>query len=71
MRRIGFSTCALARGDFRSALATLRSHGIRVVELSALRVTELDPIVQELTPYVVIYCPAVDYYIDLCRQVNL
>jgi hypothetical protein len=48
MRRIGFSTGALARGDFRSALATLRRHEIRVVELSALRVAELDPLVNAL-----------------------
>jgi hypothetical protein len=48
MRRIGFSTGALARGDFRAALATLRHHGVRVVELSALRVEELDPLVNAL-----------------------
>ena len=48
MRRIGFSTGALARGDFRSALVTLRRHGVRVVELSALRVAELDPLVNAL-----------------------
>jgi len=49
MRRIGFSTGALARGDFRSALVTLRRHGIRVVELSALRVAELDPLVNAMS----------------------
>jgi hypothetical protein len=48
MRRIGFSTGALARGDFRSALGTLQRHGIRVVELSALRATELDPLTNAL-----------------------
>lgn len=48
MRRIGFSTGALARGDFRSALATLRRHGIRVVEVSALRLTELAPLATAL-----------------------
>lgn len=48
MRRIGFSTGALARGDFRSALTMLRRHAIRVVELSALRATELDPLVAAL-----------------------
>ncbi|MEQ1949110.1 MAG: hypothetical protein ABL995_18100 [Bryobacteraceae bacterium] len=46
MRRIGFSTGALARGDFRSALQTLRSHGVKLVELSALRFDELEPLVK-------------------------
>jgi hypothetical protein len=44
MRPIGFSTGALARGDFRSALSTLRRYRIGVVELSALRVEELEPL---------------------------
>jgi hypothetical protein len=48
MRRIGFSTGALARGDFRTALAELRRHAIQVVELSALRIAELDPLVSAL-----------------------
>jgi len=48
MRRIGFSTGALARGDFRSALAILREHKIPIVELSALRVEELAPLLNAL-----------------------
>lgn len=48
MRRIGFSTGAIARGDFRSALAVLAQHSVSVVELSALRVDELDPLVKAL-----------------------
>ena len=44
MRRIGFSTGALARGDFRAALAILRHHRVDVVELSALRIGELEPL---------------------------
>ena len=48
MRRIGFSTGALARGDFRSALDILQRHKIDVVELSALRVSELAPLVQAI-----------------------
>lgn len=48
MRRIGFSTGALAKGDFRAALHILRNHNIRVVELSALRVEELEPLVQAI-----------------------
>ena len=44
MRPIGFSTGALAKGDFRRALELLRRHQIRVVELSALRFDELEPL---------------------------
>lgn len=45
MRRFGFSTGALARGDFHHALDLLRDQKIDVVELSALRISELDPLV--------------------------
>ena len=48
MRPIGFSTGALARGDFRRALAQLRLHQIDVVELSALRLEELEPLIDAL-----------------------
>ena len=48
MRPIGFSTGALARGDFRRALALLRIHQIQVVELSALRMEELEPLIDVL-----------------------
>lgn len=48
MRPIGFSTGAVARGDFATALTRLRSEGIKVVELSALRLQELMPLVQAL-----------------------
>ncbi|MFN7933235.1 MAG: hypothetical protein U0R19_07900 [Bryobacteraceae bacterium] len=48
MRQIGFSTGALARGDFRLALAILQRYNIRVVELSALRVEELEPLVDAI-----------------------
>lgn len=48
MRRIGFSTGAIARGDFKTALAILRQHELAVVELSALRVDELAPLVAAL-----------------------
>ena len=43
-RTIGFSTGALAFGDFRRALDMLRAHPVRAVELSALRQPELDPL---------------------------
>ena len=48
MRPIGFSTGALARGDFRRALASLQAHRIDIVELSALRMEELEPLIAAL-----------------------
>jgi hypothetical protein len=48
MRRIGFSTGAVARGDFRTALSILRKHHIEAVELSALRIEELAPLIDAL-----------------------
>jgi hypothetical protein len=46
MRPVGFSTGALAKGDFRGALRMLRGKGCFAVELSALREPELDPLVK-------------------------
>ena len=48
MRHIGFSTGALALGDFRSALRMLLNKPCYAVELSALREAELEPLVAEL-----------------------
>ena len=48
MKRIGFSTGALARGDFRRALQMLSGKKTNAVELSALRQDELAPLVQQL-----------------------
>jgi hypothetical protein len=48
MRCIGFSTGALARGDFRKALLMLAGKNVCAVELSALRQDELAPLVQQL-----------------------
>ncbi len=48
MRPIGFSTGALAKGDFRRALEILRRHKIEIVELSALRQHELEPLMRSL-----------------------
>lgn len=48
MRPIGFSTGALAKGDFRRALSLLRAHDIDIVELSALRFEELTPLLTAL-----------------------
>jgi hypothetical protein len=48
MRPIGFSTGALARSDFRRALEMLDANGVEVVELSALRLEELEPLILAL-----------------------
>jgi hypothetical protein len=48
MPHIGFSTGALALGDFRSALEMLRNKPCDAVELSALRLGELRPLVEAL-----------------------
>ena len=48
MRRVGFSTGALARGDFRLALRMLAGKEVSAVELSALRREELQPLVDQL-----------------------
>jgi hypothetical protein len=48
MRHIGFSTGALALGDFRQGLQMLAGKNASAVELSALRQNELAPLVAEL-----------------------
>ena len=48
MRLIGFSTGAIARADFRTALERLRPLTLPAVELSALRLPELEPLVMAL-----------------------
>lgn len=48
MRPIGFSTGALARGDFRTGVEMQRSLGARAIELSALRAQELAPLLEAL-----------------------
>lgn len=48
MRRIGFSTGAISRGDFERALGLLIRHDLDIVELSALRADELNPLVAAL-----------------------
>lgn len=48
MRPIGFSTGAIARGNFHLALQRLRDYGGEVVELSALRSGELQPLLAAL-----------------------
>ena len=47
-RLIGFSTGALAKSDFRHGIELVRRHGAQAVELSALRDTELVPLLEAL-----------------------
>lgn len=48
MRPIGYSTGALAFADFRRGVELVRNRGLRYIELSALRQTELLPLFQGL-----------------------
>lgn len=48
MRTIGFSTGALAKGNFRRGLELCREHNLRAVELSALRLHELPALMEAL-----------------------
>ena len=48
MRHFGFSTGAIAFGDFGEALRLLSKHDIDVVELSALRFRELAPLINSI-----------------------
>lgn len=48
MGPIGFSTGAIAKSDFRRAIAALVAANIRAVELSALRLAELQPLIDAL-----------------------
>jgi hypothetical protein len=47
MRPIGFSTGALAKGDFRRGLDLQRRSGISAIELSALRDHELPHLLED------------------------
>jgi hypothetical protein len=48
MRPIGFSTGALSRGDVATALGMLRGSATTAIELSALRLHELGPLLERL-----------------------
>ena len=48
MRPIGFSTGAIAKGDFHFAVQRLRESDLNVIELSALRFPELQPLLRSL-----------------------
>lgn len=46
--RYGYSTGALTKGDFRAALRMLEAHDVTGVEISALRMHELDEMIEAL-----------------------
>lgn len=48
MALVGYSTGALAPGDVPRALSLLRARGARAVELSALRLSELEPLLAQI-----------------------
>jgi hypothetical protein len=48
MRKVGFSSGAIARGDFMGALVTLSEQRFPCLELSALRISELGPLLAAL-----------------------
>jgi hypothetical protein len=48
MRLVGYSTGAIALGDFSRALALLGAYNFRAVELSALRIAEVEPLLRAL-----------------------
>src|SRR5208283_5048313 len=48
MRRIGFSSGAISFGDFTGALEILKGSTFSCVELSALRLQELEPLISAL-----------------------
>ncbi len=48
MRQIGFSSGALAKGDFHEALRMLAPYSLSCLELSALRVSEVAPLIEAL-----------------------
>jgi hypothetical protein len=48
MALVGYSTGALAPGDVPRALSLLRARGARAVELSALRLAELGPLLAQI-----------------------
>jgi hypothetical protein len=48
MRKVGFSSGAIAYGDFMGALSMLHKAQLQCLELSALRISELEPLLAAL-----------------------
>src|SRR5258707_14023602 len=61
-RLIGYSTGALAKGDFALGLEMLRQHSIPVVELSALRDTELLPLLESIKTFDLSFASYVSFH---------
>jgi hypothetical protein len=62
MRIVGFSTGAIAKSDYAAALAQLRIYKVRAVELSALRLSELYPIIEALPNLELTHFEAVSFH---------
>lgn len=61
-RCIGYSTGALAKGDFRLGLEMIRRQRITVVELSALRDKELAPLLDSLDSLDLSFCSYISFH---------
>lgn len=48
MHKIGYSTGAIALGDFTKAITLLAGHTFQAIELSALRISEVEPLIEAL-----------------------
>jgi hypothetical protein len=78
MRPIGFSTGAIAKGDFRRALQMLAPYKLSAVELSALRLDELPRLVEAVDDleiggyrYISVHAPSHFAVTDEVRVVSL
>lgn len=79
MRRVGFSTGAIAKGDFLKALRVLESLGdaTTAIELSALREDELGPLIEAVPrldlqrfEYVSLHAPSTRQRLSECEYVQ-
>jgi hypothetical protein len=48
MNNLGYSTGAIALGDFTRAIQILKAHHFHAIELSALRINEVEPLISAL-----------------------
>jgi len=78
MRPIGFSTGAIAKGDFRRALELMAPFRLPAVEISALRLHELPPIAESASDlnlagyrYISVHAPSHFAATDELRVVSL
>lgn len=78
MRHIGFSTGALAKGDFRRGLQLVHAHTCEAVELSALRDHELADLMTSLSDldlgqleYISVHAPSRFVQVDEAKAAEL